>query len=365
MVKRYFAGMVFALCVTLAADCVKSAPDDGRTVVDMAGNPVRVPVKVNRIGCLEVLCYEKLFLLGASDRIEMMTMTNAPWMRQTNPAVDAITKIASDPDIEELLRRRVDVVFHTLGYPNPKKIERLAQLGIPLVVSQSVGKPPVDSMDAFVESRKRMLRLYASVLGPIYETRAEEWCAYLDRMVAYVLSRTKDIPAEQRIRLYHVRGPSVTRTHGRADQAPNTFWYGEIAGADMVVKRISDKYSVGEISIEELLKWNPQVIHVSRQYSAKLVTGDPRLQQIEAVQTGRVYELPEGVFYWDGSTEGVLLMLYIAKELYPERFTDLDIRHEIRSYYAKFYRYPLSDSELDLLLQGKAPDGRRFNNMNN
>jgi hypothetical protein len=30
--------------------------------------------------------------------------------------------------------------------------------------------------------------------------------------------------------------------------------------------------------------------------------------------------LPEGVFYWDGSTKGVLLMLYLAKQLYPERF---------------------------------------------
>jgi iron complex transport system substrate-binding protein len=144
------------------------------------------------------------------------------------------------------------------------------------------------------------------------------------------------------------------------------YWYGEIAGANMVIKQsAAPQFGRGDVSIEEVLKWNPQVINISRQYSAKLITSDPRLRQIEAVRTGRVHELPEGVFYWDGSTEGVLMMLYLAKELYPERFPDLDLRHEFREYYARFYRYALSDDELDLMLQGKGPDGRRGNNMNN
>ncbi|WP_295403907.1 hypothetical protein, partial [uncultured Thiocystis sp.] len=55
----------------------------------------------------------------------------------------------------------------------------------------------------------------------------------------------------------------------------------------------------------------------------------------------------------------------LAKTLYPDRFPDLDLKREIRDHYARFYRYALSDSELDLMLQGKGPDGRRHNDMNN
>ena len=329
----------------------------GRGVVDMAGRQVRVPIEVKRVACLEVLGYEKLFLLGADDRVAMMIKTNAPWMKQTNPKVAAIQQLSTDANIEEMLRQHVDVVFRSYGYPNSGKIETLAQMGVPIIVSQPVGR--IDSIEAFVESRKRMLRLYAQVLGPSCQARAEQWCAYHDRMVAMVRARTDRIPPEKRVRLFHVRGPEATQTQGLNS---NTYWYGEIAGANMVVKQ-SILVGKGPVPIEDILKWNPEVINIGRQYSADLVTRDPRWAGVKAVRTGRVQELPEGVFFWDGSTEGVLLMLYLAKELYPERFADLDLRREIRAYYAQFYRYALSDRELTLMLQGKGPDGERRNKL--
>lgn len=336
-------------------------PTDGRRVVDMAGQEVRIPEKVERIGCLEVLCYEKLFLLGASDRIVMMIRTNAPWMRQTNPAVERIQQLASDPPVEELLRQQVDVVFRTYGYPEAGKVEKLARLGIPVLVSQTMNQDRIDSIEAFVASRNRMLLLFGEVLGPGYLARAREWVAYHERMVALVRARTKDIPPEARVRLYHVRGPAATHTQGRAS---HTYWYGIIAGADMVVDR-TPLAGKGALSLEALLHWDPQVINIGRQYSSGLILDDPRWSKVSAVRQGRVRELPEGVFYWDGSTEGVLLMLYLAKELYPERFRDLDLRREIRDYYRRFYRYPLSDQELDLMLAGRGPDGQRRNDMRN
>ncbi|MDR0701165.1 MAG: ABC transporter substrate-binding protein [Azoarcus sp.] len=337
------------------------SPDGLRLVVDMAGREVRLPApeKIRRIGCLEVLCYEKLFLLGASDRVVMMTRTNAPWMRRTNPAIHRIQQLLPDPPVEELLRQEVDVVFRTHGYPNPAKMEQLAQTGIPVLVSQNRAR--LDGIDAFVDSRNRMLRLFAQALGPEYQARAEEWCAYHDRMVRMVRVRTVDIPAGQRVRLYHVRGPAAVHTQGKSS---HTYWYGIIAGADMVVGKTA-LAGKGDLSLEEIIDWDPQVINIGRHYSADLVLKDPNWVQTSAVRDGRVHELPEGVFYWDGSTEGVLLMLYLARELYPERFPDLDVRKEIRDYYARFYRYTLSGIELDLMLAGKGPDGKRINEMNN
>lgn len=351
------AALRWLLILLLGLDAAAWAAE--RTVVDMAGRALRVSGEVRRIGCLEVLCYEKLFLLGAGDRVVMMTRTNAPWMRATNPALDRIRQLAANPGTEELLRERVDVAFRTFGYPDARKVEQLAALGIPVLVSQPVGR--IESADAFVESRKRMLRLFGQVLGPPHAARAEEWCAYHDRMVAHVRARTERIPPAKRVRLFHVRGPAATQTQGLNS---NTYWYGELAGADMVVKQHAP-LGKGAIALEEILRWNPEVINVGRFYSADLVTRDPRWSRVDAVRNGRVRELPAGVFYWDGSTEGVLLMLYLAKELYPELFPDLDLKREIRDYYARFYRYALSERELELMLAGKGPDGRRRNDMNN
>lgn len=357
--------VLFCLSLSIAAAggeaAAQPATGPGRTVVDMAGRTVRLPGDIRHIACLEVLCYEKLYLLGASDRIAMMIHTNAPWMLQTNPAVTSIQQLSSNPNTEELLRQQVDVVFRTYGYPNPAKVDLLARTGVPVLVSQMMGTDRIDSIDAFVASRDRMMRLYGQVLGGNYAKRAESWCDWHDRKVAWVLSRTRDIPPEKRVRLFHVRGPTSNHTQG---QNSNTYWYGEIAGADMVIRH-HPMAGKGDISMEEILKWDPQVVNIGRFYSADLVNKDPRWAQVSAVRDHRVRELPEGVFYWDGSTEGVLYMLYLAKELYPERFPDLDLRKEIRAYYARFYRYHLSESELDQMLQGKGPDGRRRNDMNN
>jgi len=361
---RALAGL--ALLLACAAPAAFAAGE--RSVVDMAGKTVRLPGNVKRIACLEVLCYEKLFLLGASERIVTMTRANPPWMAQTNPAVRAIPQVAAEPNVEELLQLRPDVVFRAAHYPSRGLVARLEAMGIPVLAAQPVGAMPAEGgEEAFVASRKRMLRLYAQVLGGEFEARAEEWCAYLDRKLAYVRERTQNLAPHERVRLYQIRGPAATRTHGPWGWG-QPYWYGRLAGAEMVVDR-ERSLAVGggfrDVSLEALLQWNPQVINVGRSYSARLVTDDPRWREVAAVRDGRVHELPEGVFYWDGSTEGVLLMLYVAKELYPQRFPDLDLRHEIRDYYARFYRYALSDAELDLFLAGKGPDGRRHNAMNN
>lgn len=345
----------------LAAFLAGAEAAPARTVMDMAGRSVSIPAEVRRIACLEVLCYERLYLLGASDRIAMMIHTNAPWMRRTNPAVDGIQQLSANPNTEELLRQRVDVVFRTYGYPDPAKVDLLARTGVPVVVSQTLGRDRIDSVAAFVASRDRMMRLYGEVLGGDYAKRAEEWCDWHDRKVAWVLARTRDIPPAQRLRLFHVRGPAANHSQG---QASNTYWYGVIAGADMVIRH-HPMAGKADFALEEILRWDPQVINVGRFYAADLVTRDPRWAQVAAVRDGRVRELPEGVFYWDGSTEGALLMLYLAKELYPERFPDLDLRREIRDYYSRFYRYRPSEAELDLMLAGRGPDGRRRNDMNN
>jgi iron complex transport system substrate-binding protein len=118
----------------------------------------------------------------------------------------------------------------------------------------------------------------------------------------------------------------------------------------------------GTMAMEDIVRWDPQVVLVGRQYPLALVRDDPRWAGITAVRTGRVLPTPEGVFYWDGGLESaVLLTEFIAKLLHPDRFTDLDMRAEVQEYYARFYRHRLDDEAADRLLRGESPDGSRHN----
>lgn len=335
-----------------------TATAQAREVVDMAGRQVTVPDRVTRIACLEVLCYQKLFLLGVSDRITEMTMTTAPWMEFTNPRVAAIPKITTDPNFEDLLVQKVDVAF--FSYNAQQTTAKLESLGIPGLVSQPLANR-VATAEGFLEENKRALRLFAQVVGGDAVQRAEDWCAWLDQRVARITAVTRAIPPGQRLKLYYLRGPQALTTQGIGSA---TYWFGQLAGADMVV-RDQSWMGKGPVSMEDLLRWNPDTVIVGRQYSTDLALKDPRWTDIAAVRQGRVYPTPEGAFYWDGGVESVLLMEFIAKRLYPERFPDLDLSAELREFYARFYGVALTPAQAELLLQGRSPDGSRTNPMNN
>ena len=107
--------------------------------------------------------------------------------------------------------------------------------------------------------------------------------------------------------------------------------------------------------MEDILLWDPEYIFVGRQYSRDLVLKDARWRDVRAVREGKVYQMPEGVFFWDGSSEGVLMMEFIAKTIHPDLFPELDMKSDLREYYARFYRYQLSEAEVTRILAGKSP----------
>ncbi len=330
----------------------------GRSVIDMTGRSVDLPGKVERVACLEVLCYQKLLMLGAADRVVTMTMTSAPWMAAVNPRVASIEKIPVEPNFEDLLLKRTDVAF--FAYNADRTIKKLASLGIPGIISQPVGRAAATA-EEFVADTKRAMRLFGQVLGGEAQERAEDWLRYFDDKAGFVAARLSGLAAGPRPKLYYLRGPGALHTQGKGS---NTFWYGQMAGADMVVKDLP-LAGKGQVSMEDIVRWNPDVILVGRQYPLDLALKDDRWADIAAVRSGRVISSPEGVFYWDGGPEGVLLMLFLAKQLHPELFTDLDMAAEVKDYYTRFYGFQLSDDQAALILRGQSPDGSRSNAMNN
>jgi len=328
-----------------------------RPVTDLAGRVVEIPDAPVRIACLEVLCYPRLLMLGGQDRLVAMVRTAAPWMERSNPAVSAIPSFLGTPNPEDVLALRPQVAFINKSYGLTGGF--LSEAGIPALVAQP-GRQ-ARSAEEFVADAKAMVRLFGQVLGGESARLAEDWCAYFDERLDFVRQRVATVPPARRPSLYYVRGPRVINTQGRGGY---TTWVGELAGARMVVNQ-GTWGSKGDLSPETLLAWNPDIVVVGRQYPLDVVLADPRLADLAAVRTRRVYSTPEGVFYWDGGPEQVLLLQFLAKLLYPELFADLDLAAEVKAYYARFYRTILTDAEVANLLQGRGPDGSRVNPMNN
>lgn len=361
MRRRLFlaASLIIAGLALGGEGLAREAAAADRRILDATGRTVTLPKRIERIGCLTGASYEKAALVGVADKVVVRAATFPPWMAQTNPRVAEITAIRNshNPNIEELLRRKLDLLFF---WDDPELAAKIESSGI-AVVSPQPERKKISSAEEFIAQFKAEVDVYGRVFGGSAAARARTWSDYVDRRVRYVRERLARLPPGQRPRTYYVRGPDALTTHG-GDQ--NISWLGEMAGADMVVKHSSAK-GIAQVSLEQLMLWNPEVIFVGRQYAPELVLQDSRWQHIAAVKSGRVYVIPDGVFFWDSSSEGILLLQFLAQKLHPELFQDLDLRKEVRDYYDRFYRYHLSERELDLLLAGKGPDGRRRNDMNN
>ena len=76
------------------------------------------------------------------------------------------------------------------------------------------------------------------------------------------------------------------------------------------------------------------------------------------MKDGRVYVNLRGIGPTDYCTDCFLLMEQIAKTLHPKLFEDLDMVKAVKSYFADFYGYKLTDKQAEYVLTFKGPDGR-------
>jgi len=291
-------------------------------------------------------------MLGEADKIVIVGNNVSGWALAVSPHLRAIPLVNSsrEPNVEKFIELGVQVTFF---WDSPAQtIQNLAAIGIPTVVTQQDAGGNLMSIDEFVEYQKQEVRLFGDTLGSAAQQKAEEWCAYFEDRVTFVRDRISTLPEDAIPRVYYVRGPASTTVHGKYSY---TRWLTEIAGGDFVTKNADTDQILFDSNIEQILLWDPEVIFMGRVDNSNLILDDPAWQAVQAVIDGQIYVTPKGLMEWDYSSEGVLLMLFIAKTLHPQLFTDLDIKIETKDYFNRFYSYELSESELDLIMVHKDP----------
>ena len=115
----------------------------------------------------------------------------------------------------------------------------------------------------------------------------------------------------------------------------------ENAGGRNVAAEIADTYWT-EISYEQLLTWNPDVIVLASDatYTIDSVLSDPNLAALKAVQDGQVYQIPGHIEAWDSPVPGSFLgSLYLASVLHPSEYTTEEYENTVTAFYKEFYGF--------------------------
>ncbi len=313
-----------------------------RTITDMDDRMVTVPSPISSvvITCCGGAAHE-LAALGVSDRVVAQpTQCTSERLYTVVPEYRSDTDVGSFDavNVEEILKLNPDIVIGS--YYAEKGNSLIEETGIP-VVRVLTGR-------AGVERLKEEFRMLGTVFGK--EERAERLIAYWDKTLSEIESRVADIPEEERKRVYYMSSkPLQTEGHGA--------WGDDMiraAGGVNVAGGIEQEVIRGgyQISTEDLVKWDPEVIYVQsnmKDYSSpagSFVT-DPQYATIQAVQDNAVYPCPVGTFWWDRpAPESPLGILWLAQKLYPDRFSDIDLVEETKSFFHEFYSYDLTDDEV-------------------
>jgi iron complex transport system substrate-binding protein len=112
-----------------------------------------------------------------------------------------------------------------------------------------------------------------------------------------------------------------------------------------------------QVSVEQVLAWNPDVVvTIDRTFYAS-VWRDPLWQNLKAVQAGRVYLSPNVPYGWidfPPSINRLVGLRWLGRCLYPDAFAE-DLRPFVREFYARAYHQTPTPEQLDALVQSAEP----------
>ena len=120
-----------------------------------------------------------------------------------------------------------------------------------------------------------------------------------------------------------------------------------LAGGNNVAGELEDSYWAN-ISYEQLLSWNPDVIILASdaEYSKDDVLNDANIKDITAIRNQAVVAMPNNLEAWDSPVpSSVLGSLWIASELYPEKYSKEDFNKDVKEFYSTFYNFEASVNE--------------------
>lgn len=319
-----------------------------RTVTDQLGRQVTLPDHVTRV---VVLQHQTLNLLVQLHAAEDIVGVLSSWKKQLGPQfarfMPEIGQLATPGDltqvnIESLLALRPQVVF-VANYAPPAMIARIQQAGIPVVAislrqdaageKSKMNPTMADEEQAYNAGLVEGIRLIGEVVER--QPEAEALIHYTFEARKQANAPVADIPQNQRVRVY-MANPDL-----------NTYGAGKYTGLMMAhagALNVAAASVTGarQVSLEQVLAWNPQVIFVQDRYPqvVKQIENDPQWQAIDAVIHHRVWLMPEYAKAWGYPMPEALALgeLWMAKKLYPSRYQNIDVDSKARDYYQRFYR---------------------------
>ncbi len=334
---------------TVPDESDEGSASETREITDMAGRKVTVPAEINSVFSTDTTAAIFLYTL-VPDKL-------LGWNYELNDLEKSIIleKYHSLPNFgmgdainyEAVIAAKPDIAF-TVGAINDSLISNADSL------SESLGIPVV-AVDSDLMSAPESYRFMGELFG--VEEQAEKLAAYAEDTFNDIADI--EIPDDQKVRMYYGNGEDSLET------APAGSSHGQIidlVGAVNVADLELGDGSRVQISAEQLLAWDPDVIvvigeakaSISGKSAAVAILEDPDFASLKAVQEQKVYGAPNAPFSWMDRPPGpnrIIGIRWLSGLIYPE-YLNFDVDDEVREFFSLFYHVDLANEQLENVYNG-------------
>ena len=320
-----------------------------REITDMAGRTVVVPDEIETVFSSSTVTAIFMYTL-APDKLlgrnyELNELEKSIILEEYHDlpnfgmgdSINYEAVIAADPTIAV-----------NVGTINDKMISDCDKL------SKSLGVPVV-AVDGDLSASAEAYRFMGELLGE--EEQAEKLASYAEKTFADI--EKMEVPEDKKVRIYYGNGEDSLET------APAGSAHGQII--DMVNAVNVADLEMGEgsrvqISAEQLLTWDPDVIVVNGEpkadtsgaSAAEAILANPDYASLKAVQDQQVYGTPNTPFSWMDRPMGpnrIVGIRWLSGLIYPE-YLNYNVDEEVKEFFDLFYHVQLTDEKLENIYSG-------------
>lgn len=240
---------------------------------------------------------------------------------------------------EELLKINPDVVIF-MGTLNDQLLSQVDKISKKLEI-------PVLAVDGDLKNTEKAYRFLGDLLGE--EDRANKLADYSRDTLKEAKEIAEKIPENEKLKVYYAQGDGGLTTNSKGSIHVEVI---DMVGGVNVVESRSEGHGRAEVSMEQVLNWNPHVVITDKQLK-RTILEDSNWSSIEAIKDKKVFGVPMVPFNWLDSPPSVARIMGIkwaGNLLYPQYF-DYDIKQETKNFYKKFYNLELNDEQLNEIME--------------
>ena len=322
-----------------------------KNVTDMIDRDVEIPASVSNVVATSPPMTTVLYMI-APDKLKAV---NFQWtddelkyvsgQYQNYPVVGGWYG-TQDGSYEEFIASEPDIVIESIdeggdGDASTVK-ERQEKFGtIPVVAVKDTTN---------VETIGESITFMGEVVGA--QDKAKELNDFNDRYLNIVHDKASKLSDSDKKTVYYAQGDDGLQTN------PSHSTHGQLI--DLVGGvNVADSLNQGnttsgiQVSIEQVISWNPDVIITNDPEFYSSVYDNPNWAKLDAVKNKEVYLSPQSPFKWFDRPVGANMIIgvpWTAKVIYPDDYKDINMVDATKEFYSNFYHFDLSDNEAKQIL---------------